>query len=199
MKTRRCVQCEQPLAKHVRSDAKFCSFKCRKARYERRQRTKRALAQPHKCETCRRPIVLVQKRRDTRFCSPACRQRAYRRRKAHQPKPSKAHQCVIRERLAAADSTPARAANIGTAQVRAISTTEAAALITRYKWLGTMPAVSRYCFGIFFDGELGGAVVYGDEYGENLGVWHRYGFDGRIIALLRGAAHTGRISMRPAS
>src|SRR5262245_22770972 len=32
----------------------------------------------------------------------------------------------------------------------------------------------------------GGVVVYGDEYGENLGVWDRYGFSGKIIALLRG-------------
>ena len=30
-------------------------------------------------------------------------------------------------------------------------------------------------------------MVYGDEYGENLGVWDRYGFGGKIIALLRGA------------
>ena len=49
-----------------------------------------------------------------------------------------------------------------------------------------MPAVSRYCFGIFFGDRLGGAVVYGDEYGENLGVWNKFGFDGRIIALTRG-------------
>jgi hypothetical protein len=49
-----------------------------------------------------------------------------------------------------------------------------------------MPAVSRYCFGIFFGDRLGGAVVYGDEYGENLGVWNKFGFNGRIIALTRG-------------
>ena len=30
------------------------------------------------------------------------------------------------------------------------------------------------------------SVVYGDEYGENLGVWNKFGFDGRIIALTRG-------------
>jgi hypothetical protein len=46
-------------------------------------------------ETCRRGIVLVQKRRDTRFCSLACRQRAYRQRKAAEAKPSKAHQRLI--------------------------------------------------------------------------------------------------------
>jgi hypothetical protein len=30
-------------------------------------------------------------------------------------------------------------------------------------------------------------VVYGDEYAENRGVWDRYGYTGRIVALLRGA------------
>lgn len=88
--------------------------------------------------------------------------------------------------MASADRAT-RVADIGTTQVRAISTEEAAAIILPNEWLGSMPAVSRHCFGIFFDGELGGAVVYGDEYGENLGVWRRYGYDGRIIALLRGA------------
>jgi len=183
---RRCVQCERPLAEHMRSDAKFCSFGCRKARHLRRQRTARALAQPHRCATCRRRIVLVEKRCDTRFCSRACRQRAYRKRKAAAITPGKAHQRIIRELAAAADGAP-RAVDIGTAQVRPITTAEAATIILEYEWLATMPAVSRYSFGLFFDGQLGGAVVYGDEYGESLGVWQRYGFDGRIIALLRGA------------
>jgi hypothetical protein len=87
MRTRRCAHCRRPLAEHVRSDAKFCSFNCRRARYRRRQRTARALAQLRRCETCGCRIVLVQKRRDTRFCSPACRQRAYRKRKAAAEKP----------------------------------------------------------------------------------------------------------------
>ena len=39
----------------------------------------------------------------------------------------------------------------------------------------------------FFAGELGGAVVYADEASENLGVWNRYGFTGKIITLARGA------------
>ena len=80
-----------------------------------------------------------------------------------------------------------RAVDIGTAQVRAISLAEAKIIIEQYEWLGSMPAVSHYCFGLFFDGQLGGAVVYGPEYGENLGVWDRYGYSGKIIALLRGA------------
>lgn len=100
--------------------------------------------------------------------------------------PRKAHQRVIRDRLAAEDTAPPRELDIGKAVVRPIARAEASAVIERYEWLGTMP-LSRFHFGIFFDGELGGVVVYGDEYGANLGVWNRYGFEGKIIGLLRGA------------
>jgi endogenous inhibitor of DNA gyrase (YacG/DUF329 family) len=85
---RRCLQCQRPLASHLRADARFCSVACRQARWRRRQRTARSLAQPQRCETCRRRIVLLQKRRDTRFCSLACRQRAYRQRKREAVPPS---------------------------------------------------------------------------------------------------------------
>jgi hypothetical protein len=163
--TFRCDHCKRPLAQQMRADAKFCSANCRRARWRRRARTARALAQPHKCETCKRRILCITRRRDTRYCSPACRQCAYRKRKAAAP-PRKAHQRIIRERLAVADSTT-RTADIRSAQVRAISTEEAATIIEPYEWLGSMPAVSRHCLGIFFDGELGGAVVYGDV--RNLG------------------------------
>jgi hypothetical protein len=64
---------------------------------------------------------------------------------------------------------------------------EAKQIIENYEYLGTMPAVARFAFGIFFGDRLGGTVVYGDEYAENRGVWDRYNFTGRIIALLRGA------------
>jgi hypothetical protein len=75
-------------------------------------------------------------------------------------------------------------ADIKHAVMRAISLAKAGARIEGYE---PMPAVGRLAFGVFFDGRLGGAVVYGDEYAANLGVWRRYGFDGQIIALLRGA------------
>jgi hypothetical protein len=65
--------------------------------------------------------------------------------------------------------------------------TEAKAIIERHEWLGKMPAVATHAFGIFFGARCGGAVVFGPEYTENRGVWSRYGFDGKIIALLRGA------------
>jgi hypothetical protein len=184
MKNRRCLRCSQPLPKRARADTKYCSPRCRSAHWRRRGRTARALARRPQCQTCRQRIAIVA-RADTRFCSSRCRQRAYRGRKATAP-PAKAYQRVIRERLAAADASQ-RTADIGTAQVRAISTKQAAAIIEQYEYLGTMPAAIRHCFGIFFDGELGGAVIYGDEYGENLGVWDKYGYSGKIIALLRGA------------
>src|SRR4029077_15193105 len=104
------------------------------------------------------------------------------------PLAGKAHQRIIRERFAAEDAAPLRAVDIGTAQVREISIAEAKALIEQYEYLGTMPAVVSHCYGIFFGDQLGGVCCYGPEYGENLGVWDRYGYSGKIIALLRGAA-----------
>jgi hypothetical protein len=79
------------------------------------------------------------------------------------------------------------AVDIGTATVRPISLTEARAIIERHEYLGTMPAVARWAFGLFFGDRLGGVAVFGDEYAENRGVWDRYGFTGKIVALLRGA------------
>jgi hypothetical protein len=71
--------------------------------------------------------------------------------------------------------------------VRPISLSEARAVIEKHEYLGSMPAFARWAFGIFFGDRLGGAVVYGDEYAENRGVWDRYNFTGRIVALKRGA------------
>ena len=185
MKLRRCARCSRPLSRRARADAKYCSDTCRAVLWHRRARTSRALANRPKCKTCRKRIVIAA-RADTVYCSPRCRQRAYRGRKAATAKP-KAHQRSIRDRLAAEDTAPSRAVDIGTATVRPITTAEAKDLIERYEWLGNLPAVSRHCFGIFFGERCGGAAIFGDEYGENLGVRDRYGFDGKIIALLRGA------------
>jgi hypothetical protein len=78
-------------------------------------------------------------------------------------------------------------ADIATATVRPIPLSEARAIIERFEYLGTMPAVARHAFGIFFGERCGGCVVYGPEYAENRGVWDRFGFTGKIIGLLRGA------------
>ena len=70
--------------------------------------------------------------------------------------------------------------------MRVIPLTQARALIETCEWLGTMPP-SRFEFGIFFGDRGGGVVLYGDECVENLGVWDKYGFTGKIICPSRGA------------
>jgi hypothetical protein len=68
--------------------------------------------------------------------------------------------------------------------VRPIPLTEAKSIIEKHEYLGKMPAVARWAFGIFFGERIGGVAVFGDEYCENLGNWDRYGFAGKIVALL---------------
>ena len=185
--SRRCLRCSKPLSRRARADAKYCSTACRIRHWHRRRRTARALTRKPKCSCGKR--LAITRRADALYCSTRCRQHGYRQRRAAAATamPRKAHQRVIRERLAAADPNGGRSLDISKATVRPITTAEAKAIIEQYEWLGTMPAVSRYCFGLFFDGRCGGAVVFGDEYGANLDVWRRYGFDGKLIALLRGA------------
>lgn len=107
----------------------------------------------------------------------------------------KAHQRLIRERRAA-ESADADIfgqwwltidVEIGKAEVREIAYATASAIILQYEWLGTMPAYVRHSYGIFFDGCCAGAVTYSDEMSENLGVWDKYGFTGKMLCLSRGA------------
>lgn len=98
---------------------------------------------------------------------------------------TKAHQRKIREKLAEVE--PAFEADIDTAIVREISRAQAKEIIVKYEWLGTMPAYIIKCYGIFFGEHCGGVVVYSSEYAENLGVWDKYGWTGKIICLSRGA------------
>lgn len=61
-----------------------------------------------------------------------------------------------------------------------------------------MAAINWFYYGIFFDNVCGGVVCYGPEYSENLGKvareqgraaadWSKYGFEGKMILLNRGA------------
>lgn len=70
--------------------------------------------------------------------------------------------------------------------VKPIDLHSASKMIIEYEWLGCMPAVNFFSYGIFFDGVCGGVVVFGQEYTENLGVWDKYDFTGKIILLSRG-------------
>ena len=118
----------------------------------------------------------------------------------------KAHQRLIRERRAdeAARENLYGAwwreidTRIENAKVMEIDRATCEAIILEYEWLGCMPAVTWHHFGIYFDGNCGGVVCYGPEYSENLGIqareqgrkcadWSRYGFEGRMILLSRGA------------
>ena len=188
---RRCVRCSKPLARRARGDAKYCSATCRVAHWHKRART--ALAVARKCAVCRKRLPLGQ-RLGARFCSVACRQRAYRRRKAAAA-PSKANLRLIKDKHAAADGCSLLPPDICSAVIRPIPLATAAEIIGRFE---PMPAVARYSFGIFFADSCEGVVVYGDEYGENLGVWDAYGYRGKIIALLRGAC-THRAPLHAAS
>lgn len=74
--------------------------------------------------------------------------------------------------------------------VREIDRLTAKKIIEEYEWLGYMPKYCNYFFGIFFEINnkeyLGGVVALQPEYGENLGVWDKYGYTRKIIQLSRG-------------
>jgi len=71
--------------------------------------------------------------------------------------------------------------------VKEISYETASVVILEYEWLKCMPSIVLHCYGIYFDDYLGGVVVYGTEYAENLGKWNAYGYTNKIILLARGA------------
>ncbi len=105
-----------------------------------------------------------------------------------------AHQKIVREKMKTEDSFNLFGnwwedieVDIKKAVVKPIDYKTAASVIIKYEWLGCMPAMVKYCFGIYFDGNLGGAVVYSTEYIENLGKWDKYDYTGKIILLSRGA------------
>lgn len=107
---------------------------------------------------------------------------------------SKAHQKIIREQKKKEDEIN----NLNTwwknidvdikkAEVKPIERKQAKEIIEEYEWLKCMPAMVKYCFGIFFENKLGGVVVYSHEYSENLGHWDKYHYTGKMILLSRGA------------
>lgn len=99
-----------------------------------------------------------------------------------------AHQKLIRESNINNEQFPAPDnIDLSNAVVKQITFNEAKKIIEHYEWLGCMASISQYCYGIFFDGVLGGTVIYGSEYSENLGTWDKYDYTGKIILLNRGA------------
>jgi len=72
------------------------------------------------------------------------------------------------------------------AVVKPIERELAKKIIEEYEWLGCLPAIVKYQYGIFFDDLCGGVVTFSTEYAENLGVWDKYGFTGKLLLLSRG-------------
>jgi hypothetical protein len=144
-----------------------------------------ALARKSKCAAWGKRIA-VTRRADAIYCSAACRQRGHRaRRAAAAAKPRKAHQRLIKERHEV--GVFVLPPGFDTAIVRPVPKAVAIEIIERYE---SMPAIAHFYFGLFFGESCEGAVVYGPEYGENLGVWDKDDFSGKIITLLRGATPT---------
>lgn len=105
-----------------------------------------------------------------------------------------AHQKIIRDKMETEDSYNLLGewwkdidVDIKKAVVKQINYKTASSIIVKYEWLGCMPAMVKYCYGIYFDNNLAGAVVYSTEYIENLGNWDKYDYTGKIILLSRGA------------
>jgi transcription termination factor NusB len=80
--------------------------------------------------------------------------------------------------------------NLNNSILKVIDRKTAEPIIKEYEWLGYLPKYCNHYFGLYFiidDCEyLGGVVALQPEYGENLGVWDKYGYTGKIIQLSRG-------------
>jgi hypothetical protein len=131
------------------------------------------------CRACREPISA--RRSTRRFCSGRCRIAHWRG-----ALPA-AHQRRIRECEAERDPRPVMVTLNG-CTVAEIAYAEAKTFVTRYEWLGSMPPVTRACYGLKTpDGELAGVVVFAagpsPESGDLCGCEHR----DKAICLARGA------------
>lgn len=75
-------------------------------------------------------------------------------------------------------------------EIMVIDKPTAKKIIEEYEWLGTMPHITRYHFGIYFTINkkryLGGVLTFGDDYAANTGVWDKYGFEDKLLLLNRG-------------
>lgn len=81
----------------------------------------------------------------------------------------KAHQRIIREKIASEESNDLFSndwvninRDIKNSVIKPITNKEAKEIILKYEWLGTMGTSTRFCYGIFFDGNLAGVACYGE-------------------------------------
>ncbi len=80
--------------------------------------------------------------------------------------------------------------NLNNTEIKVIDKPTAKKIIEEYEWLGTMPQITKYHFGIYFKinekSYLGGVLTFGDDYAANTGVWDKYGYEDKILLLNRG-------------
>lgn len=80
--------------------------------------------------------------------------------------------------------------NLKNSIVKEITRKQCEEIINEYEWLGYLPKYTKHHFGLFFNvngvERLGGVVATQPEYGNNIGVWDKYGYTGKIIQLSRG-------------
>lgn len=104
-----------------------------------------------------------------------------------------AHQKVIRDQKAESDKMNLFGSywddldiDLKKAVVKPIDIKSTKKMVEEYEWLGCMPTIVWFCYGIYFDGVCGGVVAFSPEYIENLGRWDKYDYTGKIILLSRG-------------
>lgn len=118
----------------------------------------------------------------------------------------KAHQRLVREKMAESEEDRGLFGDWwddldlspSAAEVVLIDHKTASAIIKKYEWMGCMSAITWFSYGLYFAGNCAGVVCYGSEYSENLGKicrekglkcadWSKYGYEGKMILLNRGA------------
>ncbi len=77
---------------------------------------------------------------------------------------------------------------IGAAELREVSISTAAQIIEKYEYLGTMCNAPIKAYGIFWEGNCGGVVVFGAVSPPNVAASVSKGHPKRVIQLARGAS-----------
>jgi hypothetical protein len=196
-----CAHCAGQFTPQQRRSARYCAPACqlearRLRRAVQRQQVRRAyerrLNRRFRCLIC--GDCAAAQRTSRRFCSGRCRMVAFRQRRSGLVRhrrivPAMAAQYVARQQLAAQQdslelSSKPAAVSLAAAEVRPIPLIQARRFVAQFE-SAAVPA--QLAYGLFVGAGLASVVICGGDYTSNLAPWRRYGFVGKIIALLRGA------------
>ncbi len=98
----------------------------------------------------------------------------------------KCYQRIVREKLSLIEPTPPIRLDPHACVVKQVPISEIKGTLLKYEWLGCLHVINQFAFALYFDDYLAAATTYGPDYAENMGVWDKYGFTGKIILLSRG-------------